>query len=214
MEVELEKEFAQSEALLHSILPNKVAQELRETGRTEPARFDDVTILFSDFKGFTNIAASIPTKKLIGELNDIFSEFDDIMESEGVEKIQTIGDAYLAACGLPTEVDDHAHRCIRAARRMIAYLQLRNTDGAIKWDIRIGIHSGPVSAGVVGKKKFAYNIFGDTINTASRIEAAGEAGKINVSAYTYALVKNEYLGEYRGKISAKGKGDLDMYFID
>jgi class 3 adenylate cyclase len=203
----------ENEKLLHNILPKKVAQELRETGNVKPARFEDVSIMFSDFKGFTNIVATIPTKKLIEELNQIFSQFDDIVESEGVEKIQTVGDGYLAACGLPTVKQDHAQSCVRAARKMIEFLNKRNETSAIKWKVRIGIHSGPISAGVIGKKKFAYNIFGDTINTASRIESNGEAGKINVSAYTYDLIKDEFPSEYRGKLNAKGKGDLDMYFV-
>ena len=147
-------------------------------------------------------------------MNELFSEFDDIMEAEGIEKIQTVGDAYLAACGVPKEVEDHAERCVRAGKRIIQFLNQRNSKNAIKWKIRIGIHSGPISAGVVGKRKFAYDIFGDTINTASRIETAGEEGRINVSAYTYDLIKDTYPCEYRGKINAKGKGELDMYFVD
>jgi len=210
-----EKNFfqSQSESLLLNILPAAVTRELTETGSVKPARFDDVTILFSDFKEFTNIVATIPTHKLVSELNDIFGHFDDIMEEEGVEKIQTIGDAYLAACGVPKETEDHALRCTRAAKKMIGFLDQRNEANAIKWKIRIGLHSGPVAAGVVGKKKFAYTIFGDTINTASRLETASEEGRINVSAYTYDLIKHQFPGEYRGKISAKGKGDLDMYFV-
>ena len=212
-EEEAIKSNLESENLLHNILPRKVAQELREKGSVKPARFEDVSIMFSDFKGFTNIVASIPTKKLIEELNEIFSEFDDIVESEGVEKIQTVGDGYLAACGLPTVKQDHAQRCVRAAKKIINFLDDRNEKSAIKWKVRIGIHSGPISAGVIGKKKFAYDIFGDTINTASRIESNGEAGKINVSAYTYDLIKDEFPAEYRGKLEKKGKGELDMYFV-
>jgi len=207
------QEKEKAEQLLLNILPVEVTKELKEYGVVKPARFDEVTILFSDFKEFTNIVATIPSNKLIAELDEIFSQFDDIMEDEGVEKIQTIGDAYLAACGLPKQVPDHALRCTRAAKRMIGFLDDRNKENALKWKIRIGMHSGPIAAGVVGKKKFAYNIFGDTINTASRVETAGEEGRINVSAYTYDLIKNQYPGEYRGKIHAKGKGDLDMYFI-
>ena len=212
-EEEAIKSNLENERLLHNILPKKVAQELRETGSVKPARFEDVSIMFSDFKGFTNIVASIPTKKLIEELNEIFSQFDDIVESEGVEKIQTVGDGYLAACGLPTVKQDHAQSCVRAAKKMIEFLNKRNETSAIKWKVRIGIHSGPISTGVIGKKKFAYNIFGDTINTASRIESNGEAGKINVSAYTYDLIKDEFPSEYRGKLNAKGKGELDMYSV-
>lgn len=210
-ELRIEKE--KTETLLHNILPVEIARELMETGKASPARFDEVSILFSDFKQFTNIVATIPTGKLIFELNDIFSCFDDIMEEEGIEKIQTVGDAYLAASGLPIEVPDHAIRCVRAAKKMIVFLNNRNKTNAIKWEVRIGIHSGPISAGVVGKKKFAYDIFGDTINTAARIESAGEAGRINLSAYTYDLIKEHFPCEYRGKLTAKGKGDLDMYFV-
>jgi len=199
--------------LLHNILPKEIAKELRETGSVKPARYENVSIMFSDFKGFTNIVASIPTKKLVEELNEIFSRFDDIVESEGVEKIQTVGDGYLAACGLPREIDDHALRCVRAAKKMLDYLNKRNETSAIKWEVRIGIHSGAISAGFIGKEKFGYDIVGDTLNTASRIESNGEEGSINVSAYTYDLIKDEFPSEYRGKLNAKGKGELDMYFV-
>lgn len=210
---ELIKEKEKTENLLHNVLPVEVAKELLETGSVKPARFEEASILFTDFKEFTNIVATIPTRKLISELNELFSKFDDIMESEGIEKIKTIGDAYLAVSGLPAEAPDHAKRCVRAGKQMIDFLNRRNETSAIKWKIRIGIHSGPIAAGVVGKKKFAYDIFGDTINIASRIETAGEEGKINVSAYTYDLIKDQFPCEYRGKINAKGKGDLDMYFV-
>lgn len=202
-----------TENLLYNILPVEVAKELLKTGYVKPARFDEVSILFSDFKEFTNIVATIPTRKLINERNELFSEFDDIMEAEGIEKIQTVGDAYLAASGLPDEVPDHAIRRVRAGTKMIDFLNRGNETSAIKWKIRIGIYSGPLTAGVVGKKKFAYDIFGDTKNTVSRIETAGEEGKINVSAYTYDLIKDQFPYEYRGKVSANGKGDLDMYFV-
>lgn len=209
----LTKEKEKTEALLHNILPVNIAKELMEKGSTKPTRFEEVSILFSDFVSFTNIVATIPTRKLIQELNDLFSQFDDIMEEEGIEKIKTIGDAYLAVSGLPIEVDDHAIRCIKAAQKMLALLEKRNEQSGIKWHLRIGIHSGPITAGVVGKKKFTYDIFGDTINIASRIETAGEASKINVSAYTYDLIKDQFPCEYRGKIDAKGKGELDMYYV-
>ena len=210
---ELAEEKSKVDQLLRNILPEKVARELIETGKTIPARYDEVTILFSDFKDFTNIVSTIPVKRLIKELNELFSTFDEIMEQEGIEKIQTVGDAYLAVCGLPEEKDDHAQRCVRAGKKMIQFLSERNKISSIKWNIRIGLHSGPIAAGVVGKKKFAYNLFGDTINIASRIESTGEPGKINISAYTYDLIRNDFDCEYRGKITAKGKGELDMYFV-
>ena len=214
LEEQLKKSLEENEKLLHNILPKEVAKELRDTGSVSPARFEEVSIMFADFKGFTNIVATIPTRKLIEELNDIFSHFDDIMEDEGIEKIQTVGDGYLAACGLPVPEADHAIRCVRAGKKMIHFLNERNEANAIKWNVRIGIHSGPISAGVIGKKKFAYDIFGDAINTASRIESNGEAGRINVSAYTYDLIKETFPAEYRGKVNAKGKGELDMYFLE
>ena len=128
-------------------------------------------------------------------------------------KVETIGDAYMAACGLEEEITDHAPKCIRAAQKMLSYLEERNKSHEIKWRMRVGIHTGTIVAGVVGKKKFAYDLFGDTINTASRIESASEAGKINISSSTYELVKNDFTCLSRGFISAKGKGELEMYFV-
>jgi len=202
-----------SDELLLNILPANVAEELKETGRVQPVHFEEVSILFADFKEFTNIVASIPSKKLIRELNDIFQNFDDIMENVGLEKIHTIGDAYVAAGGLPKEDPEHALTCVNAAKDMIDYLTKRNETNSIKWKVRIGIHSGPITAGVVGKKKFTYDVFGDTVNIAARIESASEEGRINISAYTHDLVKGHINCDYRGKINAKGKGDLDMYFV-
>jgi class 3 adenylate cyclase len=185
-----------------------------ETGQAQPVRFEEVSILFVDFKDFTSIVATMPTKSLVRELNDIFQKIDDIIQSEGLEKIKTIGDAYLAAGGLPKEDPNHALNCVQAAKRIITFLQKRNQSSGVKWKARVGIHSGPITAGVVGKRKFTYDLFGDTINIASRIETAGEAGQINVSAYTYDLIKGTFPCKYRGKINAKGKGEIDMYFVE
>lgn len=211
---EIRVQQKRSDDLLLNILPAEVAQELKETGGTRPVFFEDVSILFADFKGFTNIVASIPGKVLVQELDEIFNAYDDIVEEVGLEKIQTVGDAYLAACGLPTIDPHHAKKCVLAAKRIIAFLEKRNKTEAIKWSVRIGIHSGPITAGVIGKKKYSYDLFGDTINIAARIESASEPSRINVSAYTYRLIKGEIPCTYRGKIDAKGKGDLDMYFVD
>jgi len=162
---------------------------------------------------FTAQVEKMSTDVLIEELNSLFGQFDDIMIEEGIEKIETIGDAYLAAAGLPEPCDDHAMRCVRAARKMLKFLDERNDDHPYKWFVRIGLHTGPVTTGVVGKSKFAYDIFGDTVNVASRIQTAGEAGRINVSASTYEIIKSEADCEYRGDLYAKGKGDLPMYFV-
>jgi adenylate cyclase len=211
-EESLMAEQKKSDDLLHNILPANIIRDLKESGKTIPKRHSNVTILFTDFEGFTELVASISAITLVNELNDIFGRFDEIMEETGVEKIETIGDAYMAACGLE-ETTNHAAHCIRASQMMISYLEERNKSHEIKWRMRVGIHSGTAVAGVVGKKKFAYDLFGDTINTASRIESAGEAGKINISSSTYELVKNDFTFLSRGKIFVKGKGELEMYFV-
>ncbi len=182
-------------------------------GALQPRRYDEASVLFCDFVGFTNIVASIPPIKLVDELSDLYQHFDDIMEELGVERIQTTGDGYLAVCKLHDEAQNHAIRCVKAGKKILEYLALRDMESAIKWEARIGIHSGPITAGVVGKKKFTLNIFGDTVNVAARLEGTSEKGRINISAYTYDLIKDEFACEYRGKIDAKGKGPLDMYFV-
>ncbi|WP_371930978.1 adenylate/guanylate cyclase domain-containing protein [Lewinella sp. JB7] len=207
-------EQKKTDDLLHNILPVNVAKDLKETGRTIPRKYGNVTILFTDFEGFTELVASISEITLVNELNEIFGRFDEIVEEAGVEKIETIGDAYLAACGLGEGItEENAINCITAAREMIHYLEERNSNHDIKWRMRVGIHSGPIVAGVVGKKKFRYDLFGDTINTASRMESSGEPGEINISGLTYQLVKNNFDCKYRGKIHAKGKGAMEMYFV-
>lgn len=206
-------EQEKSDVLLHNILPANIIRDLKENGTTIPKRHKNVTILFTDFEGFTELVASIPAITLVNELNDIFGRFDEIMEETEVEKIETIGDAYMAACGLEEKITNHAVKCVRAAQKMLTFLEERNKSHEIIWRMRVGIHSGTIVAGVVGKKKFAYDLFGDTINTASRIESGGEAGKINISSSTYELIKNDFTCLSRGKIFAKGKGEMDMYFV-
>jgi len=212
-EDKLNVEREKSDSPLKNILPEHIANELKATGKAESRRFESMTIMFTDFKGFTELVASIPAITLVEELNDIFSQFDDIMVEEGVEKIQTIGDAYLAACGVPKEDPEHAYKCVKVAKRMIAFLEVRNAENKIQGKMRVGIHSGPIVTGVVGKRKYTYDLFGDTINTASRFETASEPGKINVSSSTYEIIKDRFDCEYRGKIQAKGKGELDMFFV-
>jgi class 3 adenylate cyclase/HAMP domain-containing protein len=209
----LEFEQARSRELLNNMLPAGIAQELARDGRVAPVRHESVSILFTDFSGFTQAAATMPADRMVAELNEIFAAFDAITERCGVEKIKTIGDAYMAAAGLPQPCTDHGERCVTAGLAMIDYLAERNTRAAFKWSLRVGVHSGPVVAGVVGDRKYAFDIWGDTVNIASRLESAGAVGRVNVSAYTFDLVRRHYAGEYRGKVEVKGKGGIDMYFI-
>jgi len=211
---QLAGEQEKSRTLLHNILPEQVIQQLAKTGRVIPARHEKTTVLFTDFAGFTQATSTMPADRMVEELNEIFAAFDDIAHEVGVEKIKTIGDAYMAVAGLFDDTLDHAPRCVDAALRMIAFMEQRNADAAFKWNLRVGIHSGPVVSGVVGKRKYAFDIWGDAVNIASRMESSGEAGRVNVSAYTYDLIRTQFKCSYRGKITAKGKGDIDMYFVD
>ncbi len=210
---ELRGEQVRTKDLLHNILPVELADELTATGSARPARHEAASILFTDFSGFTQAVSTMPADRMVAELNDIFAAFDDITDACGVEKIKTIGDAYMAAAGLPKPCDDHALRCVSAGLLMLAFVESRNLTSAFKWSLRVGIHSGPVVAGVVGKRKYAFDIWGDSVNVASRMESSGAIGRVNVSAYTYELIRKQFDCEYRGKIAAKGKGDIDMYFV-
>jgi len=202
-----------SDALLENILPQAIIEELRANGQSEPRRHEEASILFTDFSGFTEAVSTIPAKRLVQELDEIFRGFDDIIVAEGLEKIKTIGDAYMAAAGLPVPAEDHAVRCVRAGLALTQFIETRNRTAAMKWGLRVGVHSGAVVAGIVGKNKYAYDVWGDTVNIASRLESAGEANRVNISAYTFELVRKFFDCEYRGKLAAKGKGEIDMYFV-
>lgn len=210
---ELSQEQLRTRELLHNILPAELVEELSNTGMARAARHESVTVLFTDFSDFTQVASTMPAERMVTELNEVFAAFDDICDEEGVEKIKTIGDAYMAAAGLPKPCADHAQRCVRAGIRMVAFVEERNADSAFKWRLRVGTHSGAVIAGVVGKRKYAFDIWGDTVNIASRMESSGEPGRVNVSAYTYDLIRRDFDCEYRGRVDAKGKGEVDMYFV-
>ncbi|MCG3167863.1 MAG: Photosystem I assembly protein Ycf3 [Bacteroidia bacterium] len=218
----ISKEKKRSEELLLNILPEEVADELKEKGRADAKLIDEVTVLFTDFKGFTALSEKLSPQELVKDLNECFSAFDLIMEKYGMEKIKTIGDSYMAAGGLPTPNTTHATDAIKAAIEMRDFIAqgkaAKIAAGLPYFEIRIGIHTGPVVAGIVGVKKFQYDIWGDTVNTASRMESSSEPGKINISETTYHLVKDIPIGtginfEYRGEIEAKGKGKVKMYFV-
>lgn len=204
-----------SDNLLLNILPEDTANELKEKGKAQARSFESVSIMFTDFVGFTNVAENLEPSELVDLIDEYFSEFDRIISAYKLEKIKTIGDAYMAAGGLPVKRTDHALRMVAAAREILDFVKAKQEEHeGSAFAIRIGIHTGPVIAGVVGRKKFAYDIWGDSVNVAARMESSGEAGRINISGATYDEIKEDITCEYRGKVEAKNKGAIDMYFAD
>ncbi|MBL7810819.1 MAG: adenylate/guanylate cyclase domain-containing protein [Bacteroidetes bacterium] len=214
----ISEEKQRSEDLLLNILPYEVAEELKSKGSAEAKHFDEVTVLFTDFKNFTQISEQMEPAELVDELNTFFKAFDQISTEFNVEKIKTIGDSYMCVGGLPSPSPYHAENVVNAALKIQEFVQAHSEErirkGKEPLDVRIGIHSGPVVAGIVGIKKYAYDIWGDTVNTASRMESSGEAGKVNISETTYLLVKDKFRCTPRGKILAKHKGEMEMYFVE
>ena len=214
----LKEEKKRSDSLLLNILPEDIAAELKQFGKSYARKHDEVTIMFADIKGFTAIAEELEVQELITQLDECFRAFDYIVEKHGLEKIKTIGDAYVCVCGLPKPVDDNAARTIRAAIDMREFVKgfgmTNKIQGLPAFEIRIGIHTGPVITGVVGLKKFTYDIWGDAVNIAARMEQHGETGKINISDSVYQLVKDNFKCVPRGEIEAKNKGKLKMYFVE
>jgi adenylate cyclase len=212
------KEKQRSEKLLLNILPEETAEELKATGTAKTKRYDLVSVLFTDFKNFTQASEILSPEDLVAEINYCYSEFDRIVERFGIEKIKTIGDSYMCAGGLPVSNITHPFDIVSAGLEMVKFIeknkQERIESGLPYFELRLGIHSGPVVAGIVGIKKFAYDIWGDTVNTASRMESSGEVGRVNISGCTYELVKDKFNCMYRGKIEAKNKGVIDMYFTE
>lgn len=215
---QIEQERQRADELLTNILPAATAAELKAHNTVRPVRYDSVTVLFTDFKSFTKIAETVPPEALIGELDESFRLFDAIVERHGLEKIKTIGDSYMCAGGLPLANDTHPIDAVQAAidmhRELKALMARKRAEGKPMFEMRIGIHTGPVVAGVVGSHKFAYDIWGDTVNTAARLEQGSEEGRINISGTTYERVKHLYHCTFRGELPAKNKGTIAMYFVE
>lgn len=206
-----------SEELLLNILPSETAEELKSTGKAKAKYYDSVTVIFTDFKDFTVISKKMTANKLVTELHYCFSEFDKIIRKYNIEKIKTIGDSYMCVGGLPIANQSHPFDAISAALEirdcMLKYNAEKEAKGEYGFDVRIGLHTGPVVAGIVGVNKFAYDIWGSTVNTASRMEEASEPNKINISASLHSIIKDHYRCTLRGKIDVKGLGKVSMYFV-
>ena len=209
----IEKERERSDELLLNILPEETANELKEHGSAKARKYDSVTVLFSDFKGFTQIAEKLTPEELVAELDACFRGFDAIMDKYNVEKIKTIGDAYMAVGGLPEPNKTHPTDVINAALEMQQFM-INRKKTQDTFDMRIGIHTGSVVAGVVGNRKFAYDIWGDAVNLAARMESSGEPGKVNISEVTSKLLNGQFSLTARGKIAAKNKGQVEMFFVN
>ena len=214
----LDQQKEKIESLLLNILPSEIALELQREGVATSRYYENVSVMFTDFRNFTQMADDLSPQEVVFELNECFIAFDDIIEKYNLEKIKTIGDSYMCAGGIPTKNSTHPVDIVKASIELRQFMYLRNVErqitGLLPWEVRIGINSGPVVAGVVGRKKYAYDIWGSTVNIASRMESKGEPGQINISAATYQLIKHVYECTYRGKIMAKNVGEIDMYFVD
>jgi class 3 adenylate cyclase len=212
----IEEERKRSEELLLNILPASIAEELKKNGAAEARRFDNATVLFTDFQGFSAISKQLSAEKLVDDLDYAFRNFDRIIGKYGLEKIKTIGDAYMCAGGIP-DYEGHPKDVVKAGLEIQQFLKDWNKEkrkrGEPPFEARIGIHTGPIVAGVVGSRKFAYDIWGDTVNVASRMETSGQPGLVNISASTFAFVKEDFKCEYRGKVPAKNVGEVEMYFV-
>lgn len=211
---ETQREYERAERLLANILPQNTIKQLKTFGKTTPEHYSDVSVLFLDFVGFTVLSQQMELEQLFEELNEIFTTFDNICEKFSCERIKTIGDAYLAVCGMHTQTKEHASSITSAAIEMREYLLKRNKYSQHQWICRIGIHSGPLMGGVVGKLKYIYDIFGDGVNTAARMETSSEPMKINVSQSIFSKIQDNFTTEKRELLSIKGKGTMQTYFVN
>ena len=210
--VEAEKE--RSEKLLLNILPARVAKDLKEKGSSLPECFENASVFFSDIVNFTKLTSDIDPRDVIQELSIVFTAFDQIFNRNHCVRIKTIGDAYLSVSGMPEADPDHAANILNAAWEAMEYIHERNKTSKMRWQMRMGVHSGSIVGGIVGIEKYIYDVFGDTINTAARMESQSEPMKINVSNETYQLTVDKFKFHYRGIMNVKGKGNIPMYFLE
>ncbi len=210
----IQTEKKRSDELLLNILPVEIADELMAEGKVQAQKFDEVTVLFSDFASFTTLAESTPPKQLVNSIDFYFKEFDRISDKYGLEKIKTIGDSYMTAGGIPEVKKGNAINVAKAAIEMMTFTMQKKPEGIVEFEMRIGIHTGPVVAGIVGLKKWQYDIWGDTVNVASRMESNSLEGRINISESTYDLIKDHFECEYRGSVEVKNRGVWNMYFLN
>lgn len=215
--ISLAAENERAERLLLNILPAEVAEELKRNGVVEPVFYPCASVLFTDFQGFTKVASNMTPKQLVTELDFYFSAFDRVIERYNLEKLKTIGDTYMCAGGIPLERDSHLMDIVSAAWDIHLFMdglkRKKAARGEPYWELRCGVHAGPLMAGVIGKKKFAYDIWGDAVNIASRLESSGEAGRVNISKEVYDVVRDRFACEHRGRIAIKNRGEIDMYFV-
>jgi adenylate cyclase len=214
----ISNEKQRSDELLLNILPEETAEEIKRTGSAQARYFELVTVIFTDFKAFTSVAEQLSPEELVAEIDYCYKKFDNIIDKHRIEKIKTIGDAYMCAGGLPKPDTDNPLRAVKAALAIRDFIEEhrenRQKEGKPAFEIRIGVHTGPVVAGVVGHRKFAYDIWGDTVNVAARMESSCEPGMVNISNATYEFVKDKMYCVHRGKVHAKNKGEVDMYFVE
>lgn len=210
--LELEQERAKSHRLLLNVLPQQIIDRMQEGETVIADRFDSVTVLFSDFVRFTEISTDLAAPVLVEDLNNLFSEFDDLCQEHRVEKIKTIGDAYLAVGGLPGTREDHTAAIAETAIEMADFTMKVDRRSA-DWKIRIGIHTGPAVAGVIGTRKFVYDVWGDTVNVASRLQDTSQPNRIQVSEAVASLLRDDFELESRGQVELKGKGATETYFL-
>jgi len=214
----LQDELEKEEKLLLNMLPRNIAKEIIETGKAAPKNYQNASVMFVDFKNFTKITENLRPTELVKELDESFAFFDDVVDKYNVEKIKTSGDAYMCVGGIPERNRTHAVDCVLAGLDFLNYIEekklKREGTGKPLWELRVGINTGKLVAGVIGKKKFVYDVWGDTVNVASRMEGAGEAGKINISETTFNQIKQYFDCSYRGKFEVKNKGKVDMYYVN